>query len=117
ARVYAVDVGYGQLAWSLRQDGRVVVLERRNARSLGRADVPEPVSLAVVDVSFISLALVLPAVLSVCAPGALVLALVKPQFEAGKGATKRGVVRDESVRGAAIAKVTAAFACIGPARR
>jgi 23S rRNA (cytidine1920-2'-O)/16S rRNA (cytidine1409-2'-O)-methyltransferase len=93
ARVYAVDVGYGQLAWSLRQDPRVVSIERTNIRYL--PGLPEPVSLATVDVSFISLGLVLPRVAGLLAPAGQVIALVKPQFEVGKGQVgKGGVVRD-----------------------
>lgn len=95
ARVYAIDVGYGQLDWRLRQDGRVVVIERRNIRALPASVIPEAVGLAVVDVSFISLALVLPTVSRLCAPAADLVALVKPQFEVGKGKVgKGGVVRD-----------------------
>ncbi len=101
-RVYAVDVGYGQLDWGLRNDPRVVVLERCNIRSLDRAAVPEPVQLAVIDVSFISLRLVLPCVVKFLAPGATIVALVKPQFEAGvKQVGRGGVVRDDEVRWAA----------------
>ena len=93
ARVIAVDVGYGQLAWSLRQDPRVVVLERQNIRHL--QTLPAPADLAVIDVSFISLRLVLPVVRSLMSPPGDVVALVKPQFEVGKGAVgKGGVVRD-----------------------
>ncbi len=93
ARVYAVDVGYGQLAWELRQDPRVVVMERVNIRHL--ESLPEPVDLVVIDVSFISLKLVLPAVRRLGRPDADVVALVKPQFEVGKGQVgKGGVVRD-----------------------
>ncbi len=95
ARVYAVDVGHGQLAWSLRKDERVVVLERTNARSLNSGDVPEPVGLIVCDASFISLTKVLPAALELAAPGARLVALIKPQFEVGRGQVgKGGVVRD-----------------------
>lgn len=112
-RVYAVDVGYGQLAWSLRQDPRVVSVERCNARALDRSQVPEPVSIAVIDVSFISLTLVIPAVIPLCAAGADVIAMVKPQFEAGRGGTKRGVVRDEDVRDEAIGKVRACMLALG----
>ena len=97
-RVYAVDVGYGQLAESLRHDRRVVVLERTNARSLAAAQVPEPVDLVVCDASFISLKLVLPAALALTAPDAALVALIKPQFEAGRDAVgKGGVVRDPAV--------------------
>jgi 23S rRNA (cytidine1920-2'-O)/16S rRNA (cytidine1409-2'-O)-methyltransferase len=94
-RVYAVDVGHGQLAETLRSDARVVVIERRNARHLTRADISEPPDIIVCDVSFISLTAVLPASLTLAAPGARLIALIKPQFEAGKGAVgKGGVVRD-----------------------
>jgi 23S rRNA (cytidine1920-2'-O)/16S rRNA (cytidine1409-2'-O)-methyltransferase len=93
ARVIAVDVGYGQLAWSLRQDPRVTVLERVNIRHLER--LPMPADLAVIDVSFISLRLVLPRVRELLTPPGDVVVLVKPQFEVGKGAVgKGGVVRD-----------------------
>lgn len=93
ARVIAVDVGYGQLAWSLRQDSRVIVLERTNIRNL--AALPQPADLAAIDVSFISLRLVLPRVRELLTPPAEVIALVKPQFEVGKGKVgKGGVVRD-----------------------
>lgn len=108
ARVYAIDVGYGQLAWSLRQDPRVVVLERQNARTIDLALVPEPCDLAVIDVSFISLTLVLARVAELLrAPaGKPIVALVKPQFEAGREHVgKGGVVREESARLAAVAKV------------
>ncbi len=90
ARVYAVDVGYGQLAWRLRQDPRVIVLERSNIRLLPPEAIPEPVDLATIDVSFISLEKVLPAVLSFLAPRGEMVALVKPQFEVGKGEVGRG---------------------------
>ena len=109
ARVYAVDVGYGQLAWRLRQDPRVVVIERCNARYLGRSHVPEPVGLAVIDVSFISLTMILPAVRECLAPGGQVVALLKPQFEVGKGQVGRGgIVRDERLRRETVAKVRGA---------
>lgn len=99
ARVYAVDVGNNQLAWKLRQDPRVVVLERTNARTLNREQIPEPIDLVVADVSFISLTLVLPAALALTAPGARLVALIKPQFEAGRGEVgKGGIVRDAAVR-------------------
>lgn len=108
ARVYAIDVGYGQIAWSLRQDPRVVVLERQNVRSMDLALVPEPCDLAVIDVSFISLTLVLGRVAELLRPpaGKPIIALVKPQFEAGRDQVSRGgVVRDETVRLAAVDKV------------
>jgi len=105
-RVFALDVGYGQLAWTLRQDARVTVLERINARRLEASMLAEAPDLATVDVSFISLALVLPAVAAVLQPAGSVVALVKPQFEAGRGQVgKGGVVRDPTVRAAAVARI------------
>jgi len=113
-RVIALDVGYGQLAWSLRQDPRVTVLERTNVRRLEAALLPETPSLVTIDVSFISLALVLPAVRRVLEPGAEVLALVKPQFEAGRSQVgKGGVVRDPEVRAACVARVREAAEAAG----
>ncbi len=108
ARIYAIDVGYGQLAWSIRQDPRVVVLERHNVRSLDLAEVPEPCDLAVIDVSFISLTLVLPRVRELLRPpsGKPIVALVKPQFEVGRELVgKGGVVRDAEARRGAVDKV------------
>jgi 23S rRNA (cytidine1920-2'-O)/16S rRNA (cytidine1409-2'-O)-methyltransferase len=99
ARVYAVDVGRGQLAWKLRVDSRVVLLEGVNARNLARALIPEPIRLIVCDVSFISLTLALPAALALAAPGARLIALIKPQFEAARGEVgKGGIVRDPDAR-------------------
>src|SRR5690348_9586220 len=83
AKVYAVDVGHGQLAWKLRQDPRVIVMEKTNARHLTAAQVPEPVGAVVCDASFIGLKTILPAALSLAAPGAWAIALIKPQFEVG----------------------------------
>lgn len=104
--VYAIDVGYGQLAWKLRDDDRVVVMERTNIRDVTREDVGDPFELAVIDCSFIGLDLVLPHVAPLLQMGGEVVALVKPQFEAGKdGVGKGGVVRDPKVRDAAIQKV------------
>jgi 23S rRNA (cytidine1920-2'-O)/16S rRNA (cytidine1409-2'-O)-methyltransferase len=97
ARVHAVDVGFGQLAEPLRRDGRVHVLDRTNARDLTPGLLGERVSLAVADLSFISLRLVLPALAGCLIPGGEVVALVKPQFEAGRGRAPRGVVRDPAV--------------------
>lgn len=98
AKVYAVDVGHGQLAWKLRQDPRVVVLERTNARHLTRRQVPEPVDLLVCDASFIGLETILPAPMALARPGARLIALIKPQFEVGKGHVgKGGVVRDPAL--------------------
>jgi 23S rRNA (cytidine1920-2'-O)/16S rRNA (cytidine1409-2'-O)-methyltransferase len=112
ARVYAVDVGYGQLAWSLRADGRVVVLERANIRHLQA--LPEPVQLATIDVSFIGLSLVLPRVAALLAPAGQVVALIKPQFEVGKGQLRKGgVVRDPQLHRDVIAKVLAAAGNLG----
>jgi len=97
ARVVAYDVGRGQLDWSLRTDPRVVVIEGRNARSLALADLPGPADIVTIDVSFISVARILPRVPGVLRPGADVVALVKPQFEAGRGRAPGGVVRDPAV--------------------
>jgi len=108
AKVYAIDVGYGQLAWSLRSDPRVVVIERENVRNLDLALVPEPCDLAVIDTSFISLTLVLPRVRELLREptGKPIVALVKPQFEVGRDQVgKGGVVRDEAARRGAVEKV------------
>lgn len=97
-RVYAVDVGYGQFAWKLRQDKRVVNMERTNIRYVTPEDIGEEIDFASIDVSFISLKLVLPAAYNLLAPDGEIVALIKPQFEAGKGQVgKKGVVRDKSV--------------------
>lgn len=93
--VYAVDVGHGQLAWKLRTDGRVTVLERTNARNLDTAIIPRPADIIVCDASFIGLETVLPAALELTKPGAFLVALIKPQFEVGRGRVgKGGVVRE-----------------------
>jgi 23S rRNA (cytidine1920-2'-O)/16S rRNA (cytidine1409-2'-O)-methyltransferase len=98
ARIYAVDVGHGQLAWKLRQDPRVVVLERVNARYLTAEQVPEPPAIVVCDASFIGLETVLPAALSLAKPEAQLVALIKPQFEVGpERVGKGGVVRDPAL--------------------
>ncbi len=95
AKVYAVDVGYGQLAWSLRQDRRVIVMERTNARNLTRVMISEPISLAVIDASFISLKTLLPPLIPLFADRRVaILALIKPQFEVGRGKSTSGVVTD-----------------------
>jgi 23S rRNA (cytidine1920-2'-O)/16S rRNA (cytidine1409-2'-O)-methyltransferase len=113
-RVFAVDVGYGQLAWRLRSDPRVVVMERTNARALAPGDLAERPDLAVLDVSFISLTLVLPPVVATLAPAATLVALVKPQFEVGRARVgKGGVVRDPAARADAVAGVRAAAAALG----
>ena len=98
AKVYAVDVGYGQLAWKLRNDERVVNLERTNLRYITAGQIPEKLDLAVMDVSFISIRLILPALTALLKDGADLVCLIKPQFEAGRDEVgKKGVVRDESV--------------------
>lgn len=113
-RVLAVDVGYGQFAWRLRQDPRVVLYERQNVRHLRPDRLPLIPELVVIDVSFISLALVLEPLRALCAPGAGVLALVKPQFEVGKGNVgKGGVVRDPALRREATHRVAAAATDLG----
>jgi 23S rRNA (cytidine1920-2'-O)/16S rRNA (cytidine1409-2'-O)-methyltransferase len=105
-KVYAVDVGYGQMAWKLRQDPRVVVIERVNIRGMSPSLVPEPVDLAVIDVSFISLEKVLPPVTAFLKPDGAVVALIKPQFEVGREHVgKGGIVRDEVARMAAVKKI------------
>ena len=106
ARVYAVDVGHGQLAWKLRQDPRVTVLERVNARHLTAAEIPEPLDLVVCDASFIGLETVLPAALALAKPHAKLVALIKPQFEVGpENVGKRGVVRDPALHRAVCARI------------
>ena len=113
ARVHAVDVGHGQLAWKLRQDARVVVHERTNARHLDTALIPEAVGVVVADASFIGLEIVLPAGLALAAPGAFAVALVKPQFEAGRaGVGKGGIVRDQAVHDAVCARIAAWWAAL-----
>ena len=108
AKVHAVDVGHGQLAWKLRSDPRVVVHERTNARHLTAAAVPDPIQALVCDASFIGLATLLPAPLALCAPNAWAVALIKPQFEAGPGAVgAKGVVRDPAVHRAVCERVEA----------
>lgn len=98
AKVYSIDVGYGQLAWSLRQDERVVNMERTNIRYISSEQVPEPLDIAVMDLSFISIKLVLPAVCALLKEGADIMCLIKPQFEAGReDVGKKGVVRDKAV--------------------
>lgn len=97
-KVYSVDVGYGQLAWSLRQDERVVNLERTNIRYISSDEIPEPMDIAVMDLSFISVKLVLPAVCALLKDGGDLVCLIKPQFEAGReDVGKKGVVRDKGI--------------------
>ncbi|MEW5736639.1 MAG: TlyA family RNA methyltransferase [Thermodesulfobacteriota bacterium] len=113
-RVCCVDVGYGQLAWSLRNDPRVSVLERTNARNLTPADIPFAPDLCVIDVSFISLRLVLPAVVPCLAQDGAVLALIKPQFEVGKGEVgKKGVVRDPALHERVCQEISACARSLG----
>jgi 23S rRNA (cytidine1920-2'-O)/16S rRNA (cytidine1409-2'-O)-methyltransferase len=112
ARVYAIDVGYGQLDWRLRQDARVVVMERTNARTLER--LPEPVDFVSADASFISLRLLLPPIRGWLRAGGMVVALVKPQFEAGRReVSKGGVVRDPAVHRRVLIEVMAAAQGLG----
>jgi len=106
ARVYAVDVGYGQLDWALRNDDRVVVVERTNARHLTATVIPEPPAAITCDVSFIGLETALPAALGLAAPGAWLAALIKPQFEVGKDQVGRsGVVRDPALHSEVCARI------------
>lgn len=108
AKVFAVDVGYGQLAWSLRQDPRVVCIERRNIRTLEQSEFDAIALLAVIDTSFISLRVVVPKVLELIAPHGSVVALIKPQFEVGKGRVgKGGVVRDPALHAEVVARLRA----------
>ena len=116
ARVVALDVGHGQLDWRLRNDPRVVVIEKFNARHLTLADLPGPADIVVIDVSFISLRQILPAVATVLCAGADVVALVKPQFEAGRDEVRKGIIRDPAVHERVLAEVTAAGAEVGLTR-
>jgi 23S rRNA (cytidine1920-2'-O)/16S rRNA (cytidine1409-2'-O)-methyltransferase len=109
-KVYAVDVGYGQMAWKLRLDPRVIIIERVNIRHIDPALVPEPIDIAVIDVSFISLEKVVPSIFRFFKPHAEIVALIKPQFEVGKGQVgKGGIVRDEAARTAAVERVASFF--------
>lgn len=102
-RVYAVDVGYGQLAWKLRQDPRVAVIERTNFRHMPRSAIETPIDVVTIDVSFISLRIIVPAALKFMKDSSIILALIKPQFEVGKGQVgKGGVVRDPELHTAVI---------------
>ena len=114
AKVYALDVGHGQLAWSIRNDPRVVVMEHCNARHLQPGDLPEKPRLAVADVSFISLTLVLPPVARLLTDGGMIVALIKPQFELSRPEVGRGgVVRDEAGHARAVEKIRAFAAGLG----
>jgi 23S rRNA (cytidine1920-2'-O)/16S rRNA (cytidine1409-2'-O)-methyltransferase len=113
AKVHAVDVGHGQLAWKLRTDPRVVVHEKTNARYLTSGIVGDPIAALVCDASFIGLATLLPASLALCAPGAWAVALIKPQFEAGRAAVgSKGVVRDPAVHESVCVRVNAWWATL-----
>src|SRR5688572_28611212 len=113
ARVVALDVGHGQLDWTLRNDPRVVVLEHFNARHLTVADVPGAVDIVCIDVSFISLRQILPVVPPLLRPDADVIALVNPQFEAGRLEVRKGVVRDDSIRARVLEEIRGAAAAVG----
>ena len=115
-RVVALDVGHGQFDWTLRNDPRVVVIERFNARRLTLADIPGPVDLVAIDVSFISLRQILPVVPPLLRPGADVVALVKPQFEAGRAEVRKGVIRDEAIHLRVVDEIAAAAAGVGLTR-
>lgn len=113
ARVIALDVGHGQIDWTIRNDPRVVVVERFNARHLTPGDLPGPVDIVTIDVSFISLRQILPVVPPLLRPGADVVALVKPQFEAGRAEVRKGVIHDEAVRARVLEEIAASAAAVG----
>lgn len=113
AGVVALDVGHGQIDWTLRNDPRVIVMEGINARHLTPADLPGPVDLVVIDVSFISLRHIFPVIPPLLRPGADVVALVKPQFEAGRAEVHKGIIHDAAVHERVLAEVSAAAAAIG----
>jgi 23S rRNA (cytidine1920-2'-O)/16S rRNA (cytidine1409-2'-O)-methyltransferase len=113
-KVYAVDVGHGQLDWKLRNDPRVIVLEKVNARSLSREHIPEVVDLCVIDVSFISLTLILPNAFDFIAPAVMILALIKPQFELQRSEVGRGgIIRDPGLHRNAQDKIVAFVTHLG----
>lgn len=113
AHVVALDVGHGQIDWKLRNDPRVLVVEGFNARHLAPGDLPAPVDLVVIDVSFISLRQILPVVPPIVRPAADVVALVKPQFEAGRAEVRKGVIHDPAIHERVLQEVSAAAAAIG----
>lgn len=118
ARVYAIDVGHGQLAWKIRNDPRVIVREHLNARQLTRDDIPEPIDLCVIDVSFISLTLVLPSAFELLTPSGMLLALIKPQFELeARDVGRGGIVKDPALHEKAQRKVEEFVAAAGHAVR
>jgi 23S rRNA (cytidine1920-2'-O)/16S rRNA (cytidine1409-2'-O)-methyltransferase len=112
-RVVALDVGHGQIDWTLRNDPRVLVIEKFNARHLTLADLPGPVDLVVVDVSFISLRQIFPVIPPLLRPAADIVALVKPQFEAGRPEVRKGVIHDSAIHERVLEEVSAAAAAIG----
>jgi len=116
ARVVALDVGHGQLDWRIRNDPRVVVMENVNARYLTPGDLPGRVTFVCIDVSFISLRQILPVLPPLLDPGADVVALVKPQFEAGRDEVRKGVIRDPAVHARVLEEVAQAAAAVGLAR-
>jgi 23S rRNA (cytidine1920-2'-O)/16S rRNA (cytidine1409-2'-O)-methyltransferase len=115
-RVVALDVGHGQIDWKLRNDPRVVVIEEFNARNLQLSDLPGTVDIVVIDVSFISLRQILPVVPPLLSPGADIVALVKPQFEAGRSEVRKGIIRDEAIHARVLDEVSAAGAEVGLTR-
>ena len=112
-RVVALDVGHGQLDWKLRNDPRVIVIEKFNARTLSAPDLPGPMDFVCIDVSFISLRHIFPVVPALLRAGADVVALVKPQFEAGRGEVGRGVIHDQAVHARVLEDISAAAAGVG----
>jgi len=113
-KVFAVDVGHGQLAWKIRDDSRVITLEKTNARNLSRAQIPEPIDICAVDVSFISLTLILPNAFELLTPNGVILALIKPQFELAREDVGRGgIVRSSELHAKAQQKVVAFAETIG----
>ena len=116
ARVIALDVGHGQIDWRLRNDPRVAVMEHFNARHLQPDDLPDRVDIVTIDVSFISLRQILPVVPPLLRPGADVVALVKPQFEAGRDEVRKGIIRDAAVRARVLEEVAAAGVAVGLTR-
>ena len=115
-RVVALDVGHGQLDWAIRTDPRVVVIEHFNARRLTLAQLPGPVDVVVIDVSFISLRQILPVVPPLLRPDADIVALLKPQFEAGRGEVSKGIIRDPAVHARVLDEVTASAGEVGLTR-
>jgi 23S rRNA (cytidine1920-2'-O)/16S rRNA (cytidine1409-2'-O)-methyltransferase len=113
ARVVALDVGHGQIDWKLRNDPRVIVIEHFNARHLTPSDLPGPVDVVTIDVSFISLRQILPVVPPLLRPDADVIALVKPQFEAGRAEIRKGIIRDDAVQARVVEEVSAAAREVG----